>query len=96
LIKLRKSHPALDADGEFRVIYAESGQLPFVYSRVKGEQKILVAINPSNREVQVDLPGSTINGSPKPIDAPRGAILNENISGWHLSLPPVSGAIYEM
>lgn len=46
LIALRKEYPALWADGEFEIL--EAGY-PVVYKRKKGEQTILVAINPSDR-----------------------------------------------
>ncbi len=96
LVKIRQSYEALDADGKFEVVYAESGKLPFVYRRTKGNQSILVAINPSNQEVRVELPQQKIKGSPEPIDIPNGIIFKKSASGWYLSLPPVSGAIYNV
>lgn len=96
LINTRKTFGALDADGEFEVLYAESGKLPFVYTRTKGEQNILVAINPSNQTAQVDLLKGQFLHTPNPIDVPQNAILEETLAGWHLSLPPVSGAIYQI
>jgi len=96
LIKLRHSSRALDADAQFDVIYAESGKLPFVYSRSKDGQKLLVAINPSAQSVSVDLPYNLFETLPQVIDAPENAEIARIDTGWHLSLGPVSGAVYEL
>lgn len=47
LVEIRKEHPALQEDGEFRVI---SGGYPAVYERSLGDEKIRVIINPSDRK----------------------------------------------
>ena len=96
LITIRKTHPALDADGDFKVIYAQSGTLPFVYSRSKGGQSILVAINPSNQQTSVQLPGTLFDIAPEGIDAPLGAHLVKNGTHWDLVIPPVSGALFKI
>ncbi len=51
LLKLRHKQEELQADGDFEVIYAKSGELPFVYRR----GSILIALNPSNQTVSVPL-----------------------------------------
>lgn len=51
LVSLRKSHPALGADGVYRTVYAEKGAHPFVFERVAGDDRFLVAVNPSAQEV---------------------------------------------
>ena len=94
LIKLRKSISALEADAEFSVVYAESGKLPFVYTRSKGGQHVLVALNPAKHPAQVILPGDTFNEKPAGLDVPQGASFTHTDVGWALRLPPVSGAVY--
>ena len=84
LITIRKSLQALDADADFKVIYAQSGKLPFVYSRSKGGQSILVAINPSNQQTSVQLPGTLFDSAPEGIDAPQGTHLVKNGTHWDL------------
>lgn len=96
LIRTRKALPALQADGAFEAVYAESGKLPFVYQREKARQKILVALNPSDREVSVDLPEAAVTGAPEAVDAPESAGLVKMGRGWRLTLGPVSGAMYEI
>jgi maltose alpha-D-glucosyltransferase/alpha-amylase len=94
LIKLRHSRTALDADADFNVIYAESGKLPFVYTRVKDGQGVLVALNPAARPASVEIPGEVIPADPTALDVPGGASLTCTDGGWTLTLPPVSGAVY--
>ncbi|MBG0784423.1 MAG: alpha-glucosidase C-terminal domain-containing protein [Anaerolineaceae bacterium] len=96
LIRTRKALPALQADGGFKVVYAESGKLPFVYLREKAGQKLLVALNPSNREVSVDLPEGTLESTPEAIDAPERSSLVHAGDGWRLTLGPISGAMYKV
>ncbi|MDD5705663.1 MAG: alpha-amylase family glycosyl hydrolase [Kiritimatiellae bacterium] len=47
LIALRRRVPALQADGEFRPLYARANALPFVYARILGKDRFVVALNPS-------------------------------------------------
>lgn len=96
LIRTRKTLPALQADGSFKVVYAESGKLPFVYLREKAGQKVLVALNPSNREVSVDLPTRTLPAAPDMIDVPGSANMAQTANGWRLTLGPVSGGIWKI
>jgi len=94
LIKMRQSLPALDADAEFDVIYAESGKLPFVYTRANNDQRLLIAINPADRPASVEIAAEVVGAQPIAIDAPEDARFTHRDTGWALTLPPVSGAIY--
>lgn len=96
LIQLRQSLTALDADADFIPIHAESGKLPFVYTRTKNGQSVLVAVNPSGRSASVGLPKETIAVDPIPIDVPADASLTLTGDDWALTLPPVSGTIYQI
>ena len=96
LIRTRKALPALQADGGFKVVYAESGKLPFVYLREKAGQKIMVALNPSDKEVSVDLPDKTLESTPEALDVPERTSLIHMDNGWRLTLGPVSGAMYKV
>ena len=53
LIKLRKEHDALCADGGFEVI--KKGY-PFVYRRFSDKSSIIIAVNPSDKEAELELP----------------------------------------
>ena len=48
IVSIRKEHPALQEDGEFKIISKES--YPAVYERSLGDEKIQVIINPSVNE----------------------------------------------
>jgi maltose alpha-D-glucosyltransferase/alpha-amylase len=54
LIAVRQSHKALLSKGEIEFIYAEKNAYPLAYLRSSGDEKILVVINPANREASFD------------------------------------------
>ncbi len=56
LIKLRRSHPALSNKGEISFVYCEKNAYPLAYLRTSasGNEKILVIINPAEREVSFE------------------------------------------
>ncbi len=72
LISLRKSSKAFTASGDFKVLYAQKNKYPFVYRRSIDKDIFIIAINPS--EIQVDAvidDGDSIHKivfSNKPID----------------------------
>ena len=54
LINLRQAHSALQSRGEIEFIYAEEKQYPLAYLRSDDKEKILVIINPADREASFD------------------------------------------
>lgn len=52
MAKLRKMHPALSEDGDFKVIKTD---YPAIYERSYGDEKITVVLNPSDRFYSVDV-----------------------------------------
>jgi len=96
LAAIRQRWHALDADAEFEVVYAESGKLPFVYTRSKNNQTLMVALNPCNKEVSLELPKTLTDAPPAPVDVPGDANITPSKSGWTLSIGPVSGAIFKI
>ncbi len=96
LIKFRHSFTALDADADFEVVYAESGKLPFVYSRSKEGQKLLIALNPSANEVKTNISPECIRNEPVMLDANDDASLINIDDTWQLTLGPVAGAIFKI
>ncbi len=95
LIALRKAHPALRASGEFEVVYAEGGRLPFVYKRSLDGETILVALNPAGRPAEVILPAGTLSQKPETLFGPGEAMVKSG-DGWKLTLPGVSGGAYRI
>ena len=55
LIQLRHEMPALSNTGGFKILYAESMKVPFVYERFHGEQRVLIAINPTSASSEIQL-----------------------------------------
>lgn len=51
LIAVRQDHTALQSKGEIKFVYAEKDAYPLSYLRSSGEERILVVINPADREV---------------------------------------------
>ena len=51
LITIRQEHSALQSLADIRFVYAEENKYPLAYVRENAEEKILVYINPSDKEV---------------------------------------------
>ena len=51
LISIRRSHSALGNNSEIEFIYAEKNEYPLAFIRSSEDEKILVIINPADREV---------------------------------------------
>ena len=96
LIGTRKALKALQADGGFEVVVAKHGELPFVYTRSGDGQKVMVALNPSDKEVSVELPKDLDSASFEALDVPEGALVVRSGKRWKLTLGPVSGAMYKV
>ena len=96
LIETRKALKALQSDGDFEVVYAKHGKLPFIYTRTSGGQKVMIALNPSNKEVSVDLPESLNEAGFEVLDGAAGAQIAKDGAVCRLTLPPVSGAMYKV
>jgi maltose alpha-D-glucosyltransferase / alpha-amylase len=96
LAQLRLEHPALCAGGDFRVLYAQAMRYPFAFLRQGGGETIVVALNPADRAVTVDLPADAIPAGPvKTLWGAQGS-LAQTESGWALKLAGVSGGIYQI
>ena len=54
LIAIRQAHPALLSRGEIEFVYVEKDAYPFAYIRSTDEERILVVINPANRETSFE------------------------------------------
>lgn len=54
LIKIRQAETALQSRGGIEFVYAEKDKYPLAYIRSAGEDRILVVINPSEKEASFD------------------------------------------
>ncbi len=59
LIRVRLAHQALQSNAPLEFLYAEDNAYPLVYKRTGATETIVVAVNPSDREVtcEIDAPG---------------------------------------
>jgi maltose alpha-D-glucosyltransferase/alpha-amylase len=102
LIALRQAHPALQASGTFTAVVARAGELPFVYERAKGDERILVAVNPAALPCEVRLPeGVGVNAAQELAGIDRTLAgepdaLRVDERGWSVKLPPVSYAVVKL
>lgn len=93
LTALRRTHPALGPRGEFEVVHALPGELPFVYRRSLGGESILAAINPGERPVEVALPAGAVSGQPEPLFGDPQALTRQG-EGWLLRMRGVSACMF--
>jgi len=77
LCKIRKSFPALCAFGKIQFVYCEPEKYPLVYLRTSGDEKILVALNPSEKDAACPCDyqlEDIIYSSGKPINSKEGML----------------------
>lgn len=55
LLALRKEHPALQNEGKIHFHFAEKNAYPFIYERRNESEKVLVILNPSDKEVSCEI-----------------------------------------
>ena len=55
LIHIRKTHPALQSCPSIRFLYAEKGKYPLVYVRECETEKVLIVLNPKDKEASCKL-----------------------------------------
>lgn len=77
LIAIRQSIPALQSKGEIEFVYAKKNEYPFAYLRSWGDEKILVVINPAQKDVSFAcnyLPIETVYYFGKEVSAKNGQL----------------------
>jgi hypothetical protein len=107
LSALRKQHSALCAEAEISVLYAETGRYPLAYERRApptatpgaggaSADRLVVAINPTGRPVQVELPDGLSRVAPVTLLYGADGVFSAATSGWSLSMPAVSAGVYRV
>ena len=91
LLKLRRDHPALANAADFQPLYVENNKYPFVYLRLAGTDRIIVAINPAERACTVAL-GKVIKLTPLRPLLVQGAAFQDGC----LEMDPVSFGIFAL
>ena len=93
LTALRKQNPCLCADGDFEPVYAKRNKYPLVYIRKCKGQKMLIALNPSGRDVEVSI---SCSGSEAIMEMGSGAHLEMAKGKCRLSMKGVSYGIFSI
>jgi glycosidase len=94
LVAIRKAHPALQASAPFELLYALPGKYPLVYRRNGSDGTYIIAINPSDRAVDAEIPFNassdveTLYGTPNAVNYQHAA--------YNVRLPGISGGIYRL
>ena len=94
LIKLHNTEPALLAYAEFVPVYAEKDKYPFAYIRGNGKERLLIIVNPANREVSGSFILNYTCQKPKLISGKGAILLDENKAS--INMEPVSYAIFRI
>jgi maltose alpha-D-glucosyltransferase/alpha-amylase len=89
LLKLRREHAALANAADFQPLYAKENKYPFVYLRLAGTERIIVAINPAERPCSAALGVETSPLRPLLV---QGAAFRDG----RLEMDPVSFGIFSV
>ena len=73
LIEIRQETPALQSNGKIKFVYAKENAYPLAYIRSAENERILVVINPSDRQC-----GFEIDESAKKVIYQKGSVSLEN------------------
>lgn len=93
LTSLRQKHPSLRAGSGLTVLHDSNKGYPFVYLRHAGEQRIMVALNPSNRTVRATFPVSFPVSRIASLPISSHCHWEESPGHITVEMPPVSSAI---
>ncbi|MBN1580235.1 MAG: glycosylase [Anaerolineae bacterium] len=98
LTQIRLAHPALGNRSAYEVLYARPGRYPFAFLRYAGGERMVVAINPADRAVQVDLLADALSPTQEAPVTMWGVEdgLTRTEEGWQIVLPGVSAGIYQI
>jgi maltose alpha-D-glucosyltransferase/alpha-amylase len=95
LLKLRESSAALGNDGEWELLSDINQPYPMVYMRRHGDEKYVIAINPSGKDAEAKIAaqhkrGTYTSGTTKNCSYKTGA------DGDMIKMPAVSAAIFKL
>jgi maltose alpha-D-glucosyltransferase/alpha-amylase len=92
LIKLRRDNPALASDGEFKPVFSKRNTYPFVYKRMLGSKRFVIAVNPSGKKAVAEFGLPAADKAKAVLDS--GCNLELRHGTVRLTMPPASYAIY--
>lgn len=94
LISLRLKHQALQSDADIDFIYASENKYPLIYKRIGKDEEILIAINPSDTTVSVDLSSVFKNCDTDAFSAIYFCGEKAYFKGSSISIPPSSATYF--
>jgi glycosidase len=94
LIRLRDTEPALSAYSEFVPVYAEKDAYPLAYVRADGKDRLLVVLNPANRDVTVTFDLTYPSRKPKLISGAGTVSIQKK--ECTVNMEPVSYAVFRV
>jgi maltose alpha-D-glucosyltransferase/alpha-amylase len=94
LIRLHNTEPALRAYSEFVPVYAQKDAYPLAYVRANGKDRLLVVLNPANRDVVASFALNYSSRKPKLISGNGTIFLKKNEAS--VIMKPVSYAVFRM
>ena len=96
LLKLRASSEALGNEGHWALLNDTSQSYPMVYIRFKGNEKYIIAVNPSGRKVHASFPTQHASKVTYVFGTAGKGIYQKEESGDEINMPAVSAVIYQI
>jgi len=96
LIKLRASSMALGNNGKWEFLSDVNQPYPMVYMRTSGNEKYIIALNPSDKKVETKISTLSANRVNYVFGTNEKCSYKADKSGDVIKLPPVSAAIFKV
>ena len=96
LVKLRSSSAALNNDGGLKFLSDTTQPYPLVYLRYSGNEKYIIAINPSNKAVEAKINTQGSTRATYALGTIEGGKYTVGKSADTIKLPAISAAIFKL
>ncbi len=96
LLKLRKSAAALDNEGGLEFLSDVAQPYPLVYMRHKGNEKYVIAINPTNKSVEAKIVSQSAHRAIYSFGTTETSSYKTGNGVDTIQLPPVSAAVFKL
>ncbi|AZB42317.1 glycoside hydrolase family 13 protein [Bacillus sp. FJAT-42376] len=84
LLELRRTHPLLANEGEFKVLHADSGNNTLVYAKENGHQVLVAVVNQSEKKQEISLPAELAGKTAQDL------LKGQNLSSVKITAEPLS------
>ena len=96
LLKLRKSAAALGNEGGLEFLSDVSQPYPLVYMRHKGNERYVIAINPTNKSVEAKIASQSAHRASYSFGTTETSSYKTGNGVDTIQLPPVSAAVFKL